>query len=123
MSSVVRELAQIDARTRFFVCVGATTTVEYVPNGSGSFNAIMTAAAFDTATDNSTYANGTLLKDMGQAVTVVAANGQHLAKFRLVQEMDSATDEGVPIPACSYVCTWTADSISGTYAVTVVRAG
>ena len=125
MSSAVRQLAQVQTSTGFFLAIA--NTVEYVPTNGNTFSAVMGQAAFLAAAPAaSASVLGRIYKDLGKTVTTINGDGQHLAKFRLVQEMDSAADEGVPTTGASYICTWTADSISGSYPtppVTVARTG
>ena len=126
MSSSFRELSQIENRTRFFLALQSTTY--YIPNAGleNEIQSVMKESLFNTVfNDDLAGESPKLFRDMGKSIMVVDdTTGQHLAQFRLVQEQDGPAAEGVPDDLDTYyICTWTADSVEGTYAVTVARAG
>ena len=73
------------------------------------------------------FAAGDLLKDLGRSVTIVDAEGRHIARYREVQRVNGLSTEGVgPVVdsldsayGCFFVKTWSADG-QGVY---VVRTG
>ncbi len=126
--SLLRSVAQIDTRVKFLVARATTTT--YTVNTGYTTKFVMSETEFDDATDNTgTVSAGSLFKDMGKSVTLVDAEGQHIATMRAVQLQNGVNSEGVDggwesIPV-TYVSTWTSDSTGAgvLYPVTVTRIG
>ena len=120
MSSVLTTIEQVDSTTKFLKAL-ATTTV-YTPTGTVTSN--MSAASFTAATTTSTYASGTVFRDMGKRTVTYNASDQIVAKYIFVQPQIGASTEGVPpnFPTQKfYVQVWAA-AIAAT-AVTVGRLG
>ncbi len=145
MSSQLRRLAQAPAhspaRAKFFLSVAA------IGSGSGtagdaiaSLNpttilpaeAVINTADFGNIFDQGTAygSTGTLFRDLGRSVTVVDNDGNHLYRYRQVQQVSGVDTEGVggttsttaPQPWTSnlYVLVWAAN---GSANVSVVRTG
>jgi hypothetical protein len=77
------------------------------------------------------FSAGTLLKDLGRSTTIVDTAGRHLAVYREVQRVNSATNEGVGAAGTNdgiygtfFVKTWSADAtFPHANSVRVVRLG
>jgi hypothetical protein len=127
--SLLRSVAQIDTRVKFLVARASTATYTVKTGSTTKF--VMSETEFDAATDVNAGAvsAGDVLKDMGKSVTLVDAEGQHIATMRAVQLQNGVNSEGVDggwesIPV-TYVSTWTSDSTGAgaLYPVTVTRIG
>ena len=97
MSSAIRQHAQMNPMIRYFIPMEDISGVAIL--SGNSTKSLMTESDFLAATEYETYTDvsqGQLLKDLGRVVTIYdAATGAHLAIWRLVQKVQSATTEGV----------------------------
>jgi hypothetical protein len=122
MSSLLTSISQIDTSVKYLKAL-ATTTV-FTPTTSTSVTALMTTSAFTAATSTTTYASGSLFRDMGKNAITYGTNGLQVAKYVLVQPQLGGSTEGVP-PSYStqkfYVQVWAAATAAT--AVTVARVG
>lgn len=118
MTSSFRSPSQINTRIKYFLTFGATNTFTWETETDPE------AVTYTVPSgQNDALSSGTLLRDMGKFVTLVAADGQHIAVYRLVQVVNGADSEGVPTDSNTfYVCTWAADP-TDINTVTVVRTG
>jgi hypothetical protein len=120
MSSLLTARGQVDPNIRFLKAL-ATTTV-YTPTGTVSSN--MPSASFSAATATSTYASGTIFRDMGKRTVTYNTSNQNVAQYILVQPQIGAATEGVPANYATqkfYVQVWAAATAAT--AVTVGRVG
>ena len=122
MSSLLTSVSQIDTSVKYLKALGTTTV--YTPTTKTSVTALMTAANFTAATTTTTYATGTLFRDMGKTTVTYGTNGQEVGKYVIVQPQLGGATEGVP-PNYStqkfYVQVWAAATAAT--AVTVGRVG
>ena len=122
MSSLLTSVSQIDTSVKYLKALGTTTV--YTPTTKTSVTALMTAANFTAATTTTTYATGTLFRDMGKTTVTYGTNSQEVGKYVFVQPQLGATTEGIP-PNYStqkfYVQVWAAATAAT--AVTVGRVG
>jgi len=122
MSSLLTSISQIDTSVKYLKALGTTTV--YTPTTRTSVTALMTTSAFTAATSTSTYASGSLFRDMGKNTVTYGMNRQEVGKYVLVQPQLGGTTEGVP-PNYStqkfYVQVWAAATAAT--AVTVGRVG
>jgi hypothetical protein len=110
MTSVLRSPSQIGVRVKYLIAfkdlsgggesgVGADGVAAFtLPAGSFSdVTSIALAADVSGAADYAEYAvtAGTLFRDMGRSITVVDADGNHIALYRNVQLVSGSTTEGV----------------------------
>lgn len=125
MTTEFRELSQIPARIKYFYAVQATNA--WIPNTGVRVSAIMPAATFGSnfTALNDIPANSEM-RDMGKAIILVNAAGQHYALLRLVQTVSGPTTEGVPdnwdTTGQYYISVWTADTTTD-FNPTVARTG
>ena len=122
MTSVLTTIGQVDSSIKFLKAL-ATTTV-YNPNATGTVTSTMSSAAFSAATTSSTYASGTIFRDMGKRIVTYNTNNQEVGKYVFVQPQIGATTEGVPGNYATqkfYVQVWAAATAAT--AVTVGRVG
>lgn len=132
MTSLLRHPSQIGVREKYLIAVADVSNgVGVAAGGVGAFDlssgffvgSVALAADVSNATVgyqeraaaggvNSINA-GELFRDMGRSITVVDADGNHLALYRNVQKVDGASTEGVPSDAAYsaniYVRVWAAD--------------
>jgi hypothetical protein len=145
MSSVLRHVAQIPSRVKFFVVVdesGASSEVPASPAfalAAGDYATIgsmvsqtrfadLSDASLITVTLSPSIVTGNLLKDMGRQITIYNANiagHPHVAVYREVQIVNGLDTEGVSGTAATgwnstiFVKVWAADGQN----VNVVRTG
>jgi hypothetical protein len=120
MSSTLIVHKQIDSNVQFLKAL-ATTTV-YTPSSTILSN--LPSITFLSLTSTSTYASGTIFRDMGKRVVTYNTSNQEVAKYILVQPQIGAASEGVPANydlLKFYVQVWAA-ATSATQ-VTVGRVG
>ena len=120
MTSVLTTIGQVDSSIKFLKAL-ATTTV-YTP--TGTVTSTMSSADFSAATTSSTYASGTIFRDMGKRIVTYNTNNQEVGKYVFVQPQIGATTEGVPGNYATqkfYVQVWAAATAAT--AVTVGRVG
>ena len=126
MSSILNSFDQVPSRIRYFLTTATTQTFQ----GSGASGKATIAKSLITYADYvgaiaapGSATSGTLLRDTGKECVVVDnTTKMHLYKLRLVQPVNGATTEGVPVAystASYYVRVWSSDG-SG---VTVARLG
>lgn len=136
MSTQLRHIAQAPAhtpvRTKFFLTVASSTGNQgnagdaVVNMAAGDNMSIMNSIDFSNAAgDAELDTPGTPLRDLGRQITVIAADGTHLYKYRNVQIVNGVGQEGVPsnyntTASNLYVLVWSADSAS---VPVVVRTG
>jgi hypothetical protein len=122
MSSIFRQLSQIDNSVKYLLAVNTTTT--YTLNSGATVTTLMPDATFLASTTTSTKTTGTQFRDMGKFVMTYDTRQRHLALYRLVQPMQGYTTEGVP-PSYStekfYIRVWAADD--SILPITVGRVG
>lgn len=131
---MLRTPSQIGVREKYLITVRTVTAGSGVGiNGVSSFiinsfsevGSVALAADVTNADgfDAGTVTSGTLYRDMGRSITVVDADGNHLALYRNVQEVAGADTEGVPnatgYNANIYLRVWAADGAN----VGVARLG
>jgi hypothetical protein len=136
MTSVLRSPSQIGVRVKYLIGVRSVSDGEGV--GAGGVAAFeLSSGAFIDVTSVATAAEvaaadgfggldvtaGTLYRDMGRSITVVDADGSHIALYRNVQRVSGSTTEGVPgdadYSANIYVRVWADDGLR----VAVARLG
>jgi hypothetical protein len=134
MSSASRYPDQIPARVGYFRAIQSYISSEPVgsidgdsaitfPNGYTSSIVLLDSIVVNYVD----FAAGDLLKDLGRSVTIVDAEGRHIARYREVQRVNGSSTEGVgpivdpldSVYGCFFVKTWSADG-QGVY---VVRTG
>jgi hypothetical protein len=125
MTTEFRELSQIPARIKYFYAV--TDTNAWVANAGVRVSAVMPAATFGSNfTALTDIAANSEMRDMGKAIMLVNAAGQHYALLRLVQTVAGPTTEGVPdnwdTEGQYYISVWTADPTTQ-FNATVARTG
>jgi len=116
---MVRSRSQIDVRTRFLLAID-NVPVRIV---TGSVSAVMTEAAFSSATTvDDEVGAGYLFRDLGKSITTIGSTGLHTQVWRLVQSQRGGGSEGVfPNSPTLYILVWAANP--ATNPVTVVRFG
>ena len=136
MASVLRSYSQIPARTKFLLVVNDGTDISGTPPPSDD-----TVVAFDTSStlvgtffvdadisgatgytpyDGNTITAGQLYRDLGKQITIVDANNNHLAYFRLVRRQNSVANEGINLADSNiWMKVWAASGNG----VAVVRTG
>ena len=123
MSSVLNSYDQIDSKIQYFMSVDTTTV--YKVNTGARTETIMTPATFTGRTTTTTYASGTMYRDIGKYVITVDTAGKHIAKYEFVQLINGAQTEGVPDNYNTtdkfYVAVWAAEP--ATTPVNVARTG
>jgi hypothetical protein len=101
------------------------TTTVYKVNTGARTETIMTPATFTGRTTTTTYASGTMYRDIGKYVITVDTAGKHIAKYEFVQLINGAQTEGVPDNYNTtdkfYVAVWAAEP--ATTPVNVARTG
>ena len=123
MSSLLTSFAQVDTRIKFLKALGTTTV--YTPTTTNrSLSGTISSAAFTASTTTSTYASGTVFRDMGKSIIVYNTLYQDIAKYTLVQPQKGRDSEGVPDNYTTqkfYVQVWAASDTPT--AITVGRVG
>lgn len=138
--SAMRSFSQIPVRTAFFITtdsnVELTAAINYDDPGllfPGGYPGpiVVDGSIGPVPTPLPVFSAGTLLKDLGRSTTIVDTAGRHLAVYREVQRVNSATNEGVGAAGTNdgiygtfFVKTWSADATSPhANSVRVVRVG
>ena len=134
MTSQLRSPSQIGVREKYLIAVADVSAGEGVAAGgvsaftltSGAYLMVSSVATANDVTTGTGFAErvaaggkaiaaGELFRDMGRSITVVDANGNHLALYRNVQLVSGADTEGVPSDAAYsaniYVRVWAADGL------------
>lgn len=122
MTSINRNLSDINSRIRYFTALNTTT--HYRPISGFKFESIMSQAAFNSAVNSSTTTpTGNMYRDMGKSITITDFTGVHLAQYRLVQLVKGSTTEGVSgeVNDLFYIRVWSSDMTA--YPVTIARVG
>jgi hypothetical protein len=125
MSSLLTSFAQVDTRIKFLKALGTTTV--YTPTTTTtnrSLSGAISSAVFTASTTPSTYASGTVFRDMGKSIIVYNTLYQDIAKYTLVQPQKGRDSEGVPDNYTTqkfYVQVWAASDTP--IAITVGRVG
>lgn len=130
MTSVLRSPSQIGVRVKYLIAVadvsgGVDGASGAGVGGSPAFTldagnfivagSVATAAEVEAVGGfaNVDVAAGNLYRDMGRSITVVDADGSHIALYRNVQRVSGSTTEGVPsdadYSANIYVRVWADD--------------
>ncbi|NCY25271.1 MAG: hypothetical protein EBX37_10535 [Alphaproteobacteria bacterium] len=130
MTSILRSPSQIGVREKYLIAVADVSAGSGVAaNGVGAFDlssgffvgSVALASQVTGATGFAPRATtggkqivaGELFRDMGRSITVVDADGNHLALYRNVQLVSGADTEGVlnaaDYGANIYVRVWAAD--------------
>ncbi len=133
MSSVLAHTATVTPRRIAFLRA-ESTTIGWSVNTGYTTQQVMTNAAFSAAMNDTTtnIAAASVLRDMGDEIRTVDANGYHTASYRRVQQMLGQGAEGVggddPTYLTYYVAVWSANPSLGSPtevypAVTVSRLG
>ena len=138
MSSARRAPSQIGVRVKYLIGINGSVNEDasgvaingvpaiILPEGTYP-GAVATAAEVEGIADYDNYippSAGDLYKDMGRSITVVDADGNHLALYRNVQIVSGPGSEGVPDNSPSYDANiylriWAADGLN----VLVARLG
>jgi hypothetical protein len=136
MSSVLAYTATVTPRRIAFLRAEAATAT-WTVNSGATVEQVMTTTAFAANTTlvaaaaPSDITSGSVLRDMGNEIRTVDANGFHTASFRRVQIQRGEGAEGVGGTFADgyltyYVCVWSANQSLATEAhpaVTVSRLG
>lgn len=120
MTSTLSLKEQIDPNSKYLKALGTTTV--YTVNANTRVASNLTSTLFTSSTTSSTYASGTLLRDMGKRITTINSSNQQVGKYILVQPQNGVTTEGVPTnyaTSSAYVQVWAA--ASAPTAITVGR--
>ena len=132
MSSAIRSHDQLDRRVQYYYVVATLNEASTATNGNvfavatgATVDSVMSSTALAAAIGTgaaSTYAVGTIFRDMGKQITV---NDGLLdtAVWRRVQVVNGGASEGVAASTVDlYILTWVAAPASN-YVVGVARTG